>query len=131
MDIGIGLGEYTLEVAVTLFAWIVANWAYLDFRRTGTRGFKRLVAFWMGWPATFLSLLVVRDGSQPRIQADDSGLEDLVHQIRRDRLMRGGDPGSPLGELVDEIHRDRWEGRDDPRAPGGDGEPPEGSAGQK
>jgi hypothetical protein len=77
---------------VTAFAWFIANWVYLDFRRTGKRGFKRLVAFWMGWPATFVSLLVVRDGSQPRMLADDDGLDDLMAEIRRDRIGRDDDP---------------------------------------
>ncbi|HEX9885580.1 MAG TPA: hypothetical protein VGA70_03790 [Longimicrobiales bacterium] len=99
---GIEVGENAVEMVIGLFAWFIANWVYLDFRRTGRRGFKRLVGFWMGWPGTFLSMLLVRDGSQPAMLGDDTGLDQLMNQIRRDRRLRAGDerpsPDPPDGE---------------------------------
>ena len=87
MSIEFVFGTLSFKVA-TSFAWLIANWAYLDFRRTGDGGFKRLVAFWMGWPMTFVTAMLVKNGSQPQIRLDDRNLDELVDEIRRDRLLR-------------------------------------------
>lgn len=98
MGFEIMAGEFALEVAIGFFVWLIANWAYLDFRRNGIRGFKRVVAFFMGWPTTFLTLLLVVESRRPRIKDDDEGLEELVREIRRDRLVREGwDDSSAVG----------------------------------
>ena len=82
-----------MEFLVGSILWIVANLAYLDDRRAGRRGFKRLVAFWLGWPWTFVTLLSVDEGSQPELRTDDEGLRELVREIRRDRRGRLAAPG--------------------------------------
>ncbi len=74
---------------VGAFVFVIANWTYLDFRRVDERGFKRFVAFWLGWPLTFLTKILVKNGSQPRMELDDQALGELVKEIRRDRLLRG------------------------------------------
>lgn len=88
MHIEIGVNGFSLEMVVSVVVWLIANWAYLDFRRTGVRGFKRLVAFFFGLPTTVLLCVLVEEGSQPRIREDDGDLDDLVREIRRDRLLR-------------------------------------------
>ena len=84
------MAELTLGKIVAFLAWLIANWAYLDFCRRGESGFTRLVAFWMGLPTTFVTSLVVEEGSQPRMRQDDEGLEELFHDVRRDRRLRQG-----------------------------------------
>lgn len=84
------MADYALEVVVSVVAWLIANWAYMDFRRRGERGFKRVVAFFMGAPTTFATALWVEEGSEPRIRADDADLDQLLHEIRTDRAIRGG-----------------------------------------
>ena len=78
---------------VGVFVFVIANWTYLDFRRVDERGFKRFVAFWLGWPLTFLTKILVENGSQPRMELDDRDLGDLVKEIRRDRLLRARSEG--------------------------------------
>lgn len=80
--------ELTLERIVAVVAWLIANAAYLDFRRRDEHGLKRLVAFWIGFPATLATFLAVEDGSQPRIRDDDADLEELFDEVRRDRRLR-------------------------------------------
>lgn len=89
-----GRMEPTVEKVVAFVAWLVANWAYLDFCRMGEGGFKRLAAFWIGFPTTFVTRLVVDEGTQPRMREDDDDLDELVREVRRDRRLReGGGPG--------------------------------------
>lgn len=83
--------RFGVEAVVALVAWLIANWAYLDFRRRGERGFKRVVAFFMGAPTTFATALWVTEGSQPRIREDDEDLDQLFREVRRDRLLRTGE----------------------------------------
>jgi hypothetical protein len=75
--------------------WLVANGVYVDLRRKGEKGFARLVCFWLGLPVTWLSLLVVGEGSQPRIRPPPDDDTILLREIRRDRALRGGDPPDP------------------------------------
>jgi hypothetical protein len=78
-----------VETIVAVILWVLANAVYVDMRRRGKRGFKRLCAFWLGWPGTFVGMLSVDEASQPTIRHDDRGLRDLLENIRRDRLVRG------------------------------------------
>jgi hypothetical protein len=80
--------DVSVELGVGLVAWILANWAYLELRRSGRRGFLRILAFFSGWPGTLGTLLVVEEGSRPRLELDDEGLDDLRREIRHDRLRR-------------------------------------------
>jgi hypothetical protein len=98
MDVSFVFGEFSIELAVTFFTWLIANWAYFEFRRTGDRGFKRLVAFCLGWPASFVTMLMVAEGSLPRVRDDDEGIAELVEEIKADRrLRRGSKPALPDG----------------------------------
>ena len=83
----------TIGRIVWAFVFVIANWTYLDFRRVDERGFKRFVAFWLGWPLSFLTKILVENGSQPRMKLDDQDLGELVKEIRRDRLLRGRSDG--------------------------------------
>jgi hypothetical protein len=90
--------DILIQELAGLAVWLVANGVYLDLRRKGEKGFARLVSFWLGMPVTLFSLMLVPEGSQPRIRPppdDDSG---LLEEVRRDRALRAGpatedDPG--------------------------------------
>ena len=77
------IGEF-----VGMLVWIVANVVYVDARRKGTRGFHRFLAFWMGLPVTWVTLMAVREGSQPRIEPPPDDEERLLAEVRRDRALR-------------------------------------------
>ncbi len=90
-----------------LLVWIVANVVYGNMVRDGQRGFRRLVAFYLGWPGTFLSYLSIqprRRVAEPqvderyRLQLELEEERDLLLEIRRDRAQRisrsrGGEEG--------------------------------------
>jgi hypothetical protein len=84
-----------VEGIAALIMWVLANAVYVDMRRRGERGFKRLCAFWLGWPGTLVGMFSVDEASQPAIRHDDEGLRSLVEDIRRDRIARG-DLGSEI-----------------------------------
>ena len=62
---------------------------YLDMKRKGVGGFGRIVAFWLGNPATWFTFLFVPEGRQPRFQPPRDDEEALLSEIRRDRKQRG------------------------------------------
>ena len=92
--------------------WVIANFAYSSMVRTGEQGFRRLAAFWLGWPGTFVSYMVIkptRRMSEPRIDSRYQGqleLEeerDLLFEIRRERARQisrglGEDEGAVDGK---------------------------------
>lgn len=82
-----------MESIAALCLWILANAVYVDMRRQGAKGFKRLVAFWIGWPGTLVGMFSVDEASQPPIRSDDRDLRLLVEEVRRDRWERAPDPG--------------------------------------
>jgi hypothetical protein len=96
-----------VEHLVGLVVWLVSIVVYVDARRRGRRGFTRLVAFWLGFPATWISLFVVREGSQPDILPPPDDEAALLEEIRRARDAGrsledgtqappdGGDPATP------------------------------------
>ena len=67
---------------------LTANWVYFDLMRSGERGAKRFFAFWLGWPLTFLTKLLVNERPALGMREDDEGLRELVGEIRRDRRVR-------------------------------------------
>ncbi|MEQ8328839.1 MAG: hypothetical protein RH859_00095 [Longimicrobiales bacterium] len=81
---------YLLETVVGFIVWLIANVVYLDMKRTGTRGFRRFLAFWFGAPSTSLTLLLVRPDSHPRLEPPPDDEEALLAAIRRDRECRVG-----------------------------------------
>ena len=72
--------------------WIVATVAYVSYVRDGERGFKRLAAFWLGFPWTLCCAFIVPRSKRLREPRRDE-LEDertLLMEIRRDRALRIG-----------------------------------------
>jgi hypothetical protein len=87
---------FLVEELVGLVLWLVANWTYVQARRTGRHGFTRLLAFFFGLPGTVATLFLVREGSQPRLAPPPDDEEGLLAEVRRARaLSRGEDvPGA-------------------------------------
>ena len=75
---------------ISVLIWTLGNLAYWTFRSAGETGFKRIVAFWMGMPLTWVTLLAVREG----IPMDDGDglvgqeVRELRAAIARDRVAR-------------------------------------------
>jgi len=77
--------------------WIVANLAYASMVRNRDQSFGRLVAFFLGWPGTFVSYMCIkptRRMSEPQVdpryqkQLELEEERDLLFEIRRDRARR-------------------------------------------
>ena len=100
MDVTWTLGTTGL---VSTLIWIVANVAYLLFRSNDEGGFKRIVAFWMGMPLTWLTLVVVREGvpmvSEEAELSFDAEMQRLRAEIADDRADR--DPLSLPDALIE------------------------------
>ena len=77
--------ERLVAAVVGLMVWVVANVVYANQVRVGKRGFRRFLAFWLGFPATFFSLLVLDEGSQPALEPPPDDEEALLREVRRDR----------------------------------------------
>lgn len=106
-----------MEFIAVLVLWILANAVYVDMRRRGEKGLKRLVAFWIGWPGTLVGMLSVDEASQPAVRKDDRDLGLLVREIRRDRAVRGlPEPSEPQGRDATG-HPGASEGPHDPDPP--------------
>ena len=88
-----------IKQLVGAVVWVVALLVYMDARRRGRRGFTRFIAFWVGMPGTFLSMFVVKEGSQPDIAPPPDDEHALLAEIRRerrsDRMLDPGDEPSP------------------------------------
>lgn len=73
---------------VGFLVWLVANVVYLEGKRTGTRGLSRILAFWLGSPTTWLTLLFVRGGDAVPLEPPPDDEEALLEAVRRDRRLR-------------------------------------------
>jgi len=82
--------DQLLQWLVGAVVWLVANVVYLDMKRQGEHGLLRWVAFWMGTPTTWATLLLVREGSQPKVRGAPDDDAHLLEEIRRDRMLRDG-----------------------------------------
>ncbi len=91
---------------------IVANVTYVSCVREGERGFRRLAAFFLGFPYTFVSYLVIKpkkkrltapktDGPY-RAQLELEEERDLLLEVRRDRARRIAQSHEGGGRVVDE-----------------------------
>lgn len=100
-----------LRQLVGLVVWLVSVAVYLDARRRGRRGFTRFVAFWVGFPATWISWLVVREGTQPDIQPPPDDEMALLEEIRRDRDTDRSLPSPGAGRPDEEAGTPREENR--------------------
>ena len=92
-----------LEGIVGSLVWIVANLAYGSYVRDGERGFKRGLAFYLGFPGTLCSAFVIprrkRITKSRRDEFEDE--QELLREIRRDRARRlsrgeGADEGTDV-----------------------------------
>jgi hypothetical protein len=90
-DVGVQIvSSYWLESLVSFVVWLVANVVYLDMKRSGTRGLRRLVAFWLGSPTTWASMIFLPEGSSIQVEPPPDDEEALLAEIRRDRRLRSG-----------------------------------------
>ena len=88
--------------------WVIANFVYGSMVGDGKQGFRRLAAFYVGFPGTLVSYFVIkptRRVAEPeadpryRAQLEFEEERDLLLEIRRDRARRisrgqGGDEGA-------------------------------------
>ncbi len=78
-----------LRAAAAVLVSVMANLVYFDMKRKGRHGFTRLLSFWLGTPVTWLSFLLLKEGSQPALEPPEEDDEALLREIRRDRALRG------------------------------------------
>ena len=71
--------------------WLAANGLYIDFRRKGRRGWARIFFFWMGIPATWLWLFLIREGKEPSLPPPADDFDGLLAEVRRDKALRVGE----------------------------------------
>ena len=92
-----------LEGILGSLVWIVANVAYGSYVRDGERGFKRVLAFYLGFPGTLCSAFAIPRSKRIAEHQHDE-LEDeqaLLMEIRRDRARRlSPTPGADEGTDV-------------------------------
>ncbi len=81
---GLGL----IEAVVGAALWAVANAVYFDMKRKGRRGFRRLLAFYFGMPATWGIFFFMPEGQAPRIEPPRDDEAGLLAEIRKDRAQR-------------------------------------------
>ncbi len=80
--------------------WALANVVYVDMKRKGVGGFRRIVAFWLGNPTTWFSFFLVREGRMPRFEPPPDDDQALLMEIRMDRERRGlSGPDEPEHEI--------------------------------
>lgn len=93
-----------LREIIGFIVWLVANGVYLDAVRRGRRGVHRFLGFWFGLPATFVTLLLVTEGSSPALQPPPDDEEALLEEVRRARALAAGGEGEPaaVGEGPDD-----------------------------
>ena len=91
-----------MEEIASAVLWITANIMYVRYRRDDVRGFKRLLAFWFGFPITFFTAIGVSGPTPERrrqlareAQDDESVEAELLAEIQRDRESRSLGPGDP------------------------------------
>ena len=72
------------------FVWVAANFAYCTYVRDGERGFKRVAAFWLGFPVTLVSMFAAPHTQRVRMPHRSEVEEEhkLLLEIRRDRTRR-------------------------------------------
>ena len=80
---------------ITMIIWALANIVYVDMKRKGVRGFRRLVAFWLGTPWSWLFFFFGREGRAPRFTPPPDDDDRLLREIRVDRELRGLSAPSP------------------------------------
>ena len=81
--------EDFLQAAVGAIVWTFANVVYFDLKRKGTRNFGRFAAFWVGNPATWITMFLVKEGRIARVEPPPDDDERLLEEIHVDRELRG------------------------------------------
>ncbi len=81
--------EDFLQAAVGAIVWTFANVVYLDLRRKGTKNFGRFAAFWVGNPATWVTLFVVKEGRVEVVEPPPDDDDRMLREIQVDRKLRG------------------------------------------
>lgn len=94
--------DWFVKELVGLFLWLVANAVYLGAVRRGEGGFRRLVAFWIGLPGTFVTLVAVKEGSQPVVEPPPDDEAALLEDVRRSRALEAGTEHDDNREREDE-----------------------------
>jgi hypothetical protein len=84
-----------LRELIGSLVWLAANGLYIDMRRKGRHGLARIIFFWMGVPATWLWLFLVREGKKPELPPPPDDFDHLLEEIRRDRALSGGGESTP------------------------------------
>ena len=85
------------ERIIGSIVWILANALYIDLKRKGRSGWSRIILFWMGNPLTWLWFFLIREGSVPELDEPPDDAEALLAEIRRERRLSAGSPGSEPG----------------------------------
>lgn len=117
-----------LEGILGSLVWVVANIAYGTYIRDGERGFKRGLAFYLGFPGTLCSAFVIPRSKRIRKSRRDELEEEreLLMEIRRDRarrLSRSQGADESTDGRTDESTDERMDGSTDERTEkGGDEE---------
>lgn len=79
------------EELIGALVWLAANGLYIDMKRKGRQGLVRIIFFWMGTPATWLWLFLVPEGKKPALPPPADDFDELLEEIRRDRVLEAGD----------------------------------------
>lgn len=77
-----------MEVLFGTIVWVVAVTVYSDCLKRNERGFRRLAAFWLGFPFTVVSACVVSGRKTPPTLPHPDEESDLLAEVRRDRQLR-------------------------------------------
>jgi hypothetical protein len=89
--------EDFLQAAVGAIVWTFANVVYLDLRRKGTRNFGRFAAFWVGNPATWITLFLVKERRVEQVEPPPDDDDRLLREIHVDRELRGREALRAIG----------------------------------
>ena len=86
--------ESMFEELVGTLVWMAANGLYIDMKRKGRQGWARIFFFWMGIPATWLWLFLIREGKKPALPPPIDDFDGILAEIERDRALRAGEEGA-------------------------------------
>ena len=88
------------EELVGALVWMAANGLYIDMKRKGRKGWARFFFFWMGIPATWLWLFLIREGKKPALPPPTDDFAGLLAEIKRDKALRTRDEAGDEASLA-------------------------------
>ena len=98
------MGMGLLQAIAVGVLWALANAVYIDMRRKGMRGFKRILAFWFGTPTTWASLFLLPEGQMDVVRPPPDDEAALLREVRLDRARRiTGEAGTPEDSGAEEL----------------------------